>query len=80
MKAFKRPAYLALYILHSGFQAFKLRLQKKLFVCRGINLDNYADDEYLFRYYQRGEPVSYVIEGCVAEWILNPVRMCIAGD
>ncbi len=62
MKAFKRPAYLALYILHSGFQAFKLRLREELFVCRGINLDNYADDEYLFRYYQRGEPVSYVIE------------------
>lgn len=62
MKTLKNSTSLALYILHSGFQAFKLRLREELFAYRGINLDNYADDESLYCYYQRGEPLTYVIE------------------
>jgi len=52
----------AFYLLQSGFQVFRRRLEEELIVARGLTLGECADDESLFRFYQRGEPTSYVIE------------------
>ena len=52
----------AFYLLQNGFQVFRRRLEEELIVARGLTLGECADDESLFRFYQRGEPTSYVIE------------------
>ncbi len=61
MKAFKKTSSVAFYHIHSGFQAFKKRLAQELIVSKGVNLDDYADDDNLFPYYRQGESISYVM-------------------
>lgn len=50
------------YLLRSGFQVFKKRLREELVSRRGIELDEFADDESLYPLYQRGESMEYVME------------------
>lgn len=61
MKAFKKTSSVAFYNIHSGFQAFKKRLAQELIVSKGVNLDDFADDDNLFPYYRQGESISYVM-------------------
>jgi hypothetical protein len=51
----------AFYLLQSGFQVFRRRLEQELMVVRGVALNDCSDDEELFRLYQKGEPTSFVI-------------------
>ncbi|MCK9183221.1 MAG: hypothetical protein M0P13_10155 [Fibrobacteraceae bacterium] len=62
MKILQKPASLSLYLLSSGFQSFKRRLSQEMMVRRGINLDDYADDESLYTFYKLGEPENYVMD------------------
>lgn len=58
------------YLLQSGFQVFRRRLEQELMATRGIALGDCSDDDELFRLYQRGEPTSFVMErlcGCEQE-------------
>lgn len=50
------------YFVISGFQAFKERLREELITSRGIDLDHFADDDSLYPYYQRGEPIFYTLD------------------
>lgn len=61
MKAFRKTPSVAFYHIHSGFQAFKRRLAQELIVSKGVNLDDFADDENLYPYYRQGESISYVM-------------------
>lgn len=51
----------AFYLLQSGFQVFRKRLEQELMVERGVTLNDCSDDDELFRLYQRGEPTSFVV-------------------
>ncbi|NLB64728.1 MAG: hypothetical protein GX801_11615 [Fibrobacter sp.] len=57
----KNPLPFAFYLLQNGFQVFRRRLEQELMADRGINLSDCADDETLYRLYQRGEPTSFVM-------------------
>ena len=57
----------AFYMLHSGFSVFKRRLREELISSRGLDLDDYADDETLYPLYQRSEPMHYVVEKLCGE-------------
>lgn len=50
------------YLLQSGFDSFKRRLREELVGLTGEQIEDHAEDEILYKYYQRGEPVSYVLE------------------
>ena len=52
----------AFYLLSTGYQVFRRRLEQELIVARGLSLAECSDDESLFRMYQHGEPTSYVID------------------
>lgn len=49
------------YLLQSGFQVFRRRLEQELMVARGVSLSDCSDDEEIFQMYQQGEPTSFVI-------------------
>jgi hypothetical protein len=51
----------AFYLFQSGFQVFRKRLEQELLVERGVTLNDYADDDELYRMYQHGEPTSFVV-------------------
>ena len=62
MKILHKPASLSLQLLSSGYQAFKKRISQELMLRRGVNLDDYADEESLYGFYLRGEPENYVMD------------------
>jgi len=61
-KSAKAPRSFAFYLLQTGFQVFRRRLEEELMVARGVTLAECSDDESLFRLYQRGEPTSFVMD------------------
>ncbi len=62
MKILHKPVSLSLYLLSSGFQSFKKRISQELQLRRGVNLEDFADDESLYAFYLRGEPEDYVLD------------------
>jgi len=57
----------AFYLLHSGYQVFKKRLRDELASTRGVELDEFADDETIYPLYQRGESMNFVMERLCGE-------------
>ncbi len=49
-------------LLPTGFSAFKKRLREELIVRFGINLDDYANDFDLMRFYREGESPEFVAD------------------
>jgi hypothetical protein len=70
MKILHKPASLSLTLLSSGFQTFKRRISQELMLRKGVNLEDYTDDEGLYAFYLRGEPENYVMDalcGCAVD-------------
>lgn len=61
-KSAKAPRSFAFYLLQTGFQVFRRRLEQELMVARGVELAECSDDESLYRLYQRGEPTTFVMD------------------
>jgi hypothetical protein len=62
MNILRKPVSLSISLLTSGFQAFKTRIRQELQLRRGVNLEDFADDESLYAFYLRGEPEDYVLD------------------
>ncbi len=62
IKILHGPVSLSLHFLSSGFLAFKKRISQELQLRRGVNLEDFAEDETLYAFYLRGEPEDYVLD------------------
>lgn len=61
MKLLHKTSSISIYLIQSGFQAFKNRIRAELNATSGINLDDIANDDDLYSFYRNGESTDFVV-------------------
>lgn len=71
MNAIHKTSAISFYLITSGFQTFKNRIQEELSAVSGASLMDILDDKELLQYYRRGESADFVVSricGVEEDW------------